>query len=181
MVERPAEVKSDHIQQFGRTVSEAVAELTLGEAAPVVARLVREEPPERTELAAQVGSAFADMKERESDHVVVGGVANLAGELAAWRAETMKRLFDALEQEAEVLRLLREASGQDELSVTIGGEHPATQSWEAALVAAPYRAGDVALGTIGVVGPTRMDYLTTISAVRAVSIRLSELIQQLGI
>jgi transcriptional regulator of heat shock response len=36
------------------------------------------------------------------------------------------------------------------------------------------------LGTIGVVGPTRMDYQTTILAVRAVALRLSELATELG-
>ena len=50
-----------------------------------------------------------------------------------------------------------------------------TSLWDAAVVAAPYRAGATPLGSIGVVGPTRMDYLTAVSAVRAVSKRLSEL------
>jgi heat-inducible transcriptional repressor len=181
MIERPVQLQSERIQDLGRRISEEVADLTLAETDPVIARLAREESPDVAPLLSQVQVAFGDMQEGESDHVVVGGVANLAGELALWRAETMRRLFDALEQEAEVLRLLRDTSLQEELSVTIGDEHPATGSWEAALVAAPYRAGDVALGTIGVVGPTRMDYLTTISAVRAVAGRLSELVEQLGI
>ena len=123
----------------------------------------------------------ADIEEHASEeHVFVGGVGNLAGELVLWRVETMRRLFDALEHEADVLRLLRGASSGEELSVTIGHEDPATRKWEASLVAAPYRAGETTLGTIGVVGPTRMDYLTTISAVRAVARRLSELAEQLG-
>ena len=84
-------------------------------------------------------------------------------------------LFDALERETEVLRLLHETSPSGDVAVTIGGEHPVTGLWDAAVVAAPYRVGEVALGMIGVVGPTRMDYLTAVSAVRAVSRRLSEL------
>ena len=48
------------------------------------------------------------------------------------------------------------------------------------MLLAQSRAGETTLGTIGVVGPTRMDYLTTISAVRAVARRLSELAEKLG-
>ena len=74
-----------------------------------------------------------------------------------------------------VLRLLLEVSPADEVAVTIGAEHPATQMLEAAVVAAPYGVEGTSLGTIGVMGPTRMDYLSTMSAVRAVARRLSEL------
>jgi heat-inducible transcriptional repressor len=65
--------------------------------------------------------------------------------------------------------------------VTIGGEHPATRLWDAAVVAAPYGLGDHPLGAVGIVGPTRMDYLTAMSAVRAVARRLSEIATALGV
>ena len=51
--------------------------------------------------------------------------------------------------------------------------------WDASFVAAPFGVGDNALGTIGVVGPTRMDYAAAIAAVRAVADRLSEAVQAL--
>jgi heat-inducible transcriptional repressor len=63
--------------------------------------------------------------------------------------------------------------------VTIGAEHPQTGEWEASLVTAPFRAGDTTVGTIGVVGPTRMDYLSAMTSVRAVAKRLSELASEL--
>ena len=74
-----------------------------------------------------------------------------------------------------MLTLLRRASVADDLSVTIGGEHPSTGEWDAAVVAAPYRSGETPVGSIGIVGPTRMDYLTAMTTVRAVALRLSEL------
>ena len=59
--------------------------------------------------------------------------------------------------------------------VTIGTEHPTTGEWDASIVTAPFRAGDATVGTIGVVGPTRMDYLSAMASVRAVAKRLSEI------
>jgi heat-inducible transcriptional repressor len=116
-----------------------------------------------------------------SARVLVGGVANLADEAAHWRRETVRRLFEALERESELLRLLRDASAAGgDVSVTIGGEDPSTGEWEASIVAAPFRAGNSQLGTIGVVGPTAMDYYTVVASVRAVARRLSELATELG-
>jgi heat-inducible transcriptional repressor len=68
----------------------------------------------------------------------------------------------------------------EDVSVTIGAEHPTTGDWEASVVSAPFRAGDMALGTIGVVGPTAMDYVSVMASVRAVARRLTELATELG-
>ncbi len=121
--------------------------------------------------AATVGS--------RSGHVVVGGVANLADETQTWRRETLRRLFETLEREQEMVRVLQDVADDDEVRVTIGAEHPSTGDWEASIVTAPFKAGDATVGTIGIVGPTRMDYLSAMASVRAVAERLSELASEL--
>ena len=108
-----------------------------------------------------------------SAHVVVGGVANLADETQAWRRATLRRLFETLEREQELLHVLQDVTS-DDVQVTIGAEHPTTGEWEASIVTAPFKAGDATVGTIGVVGPTRMDYLSAMASVRAVAARLTE-------
>ena len=114
-----------------------------------------------------------------AQHVMIGGVANLADEAARWRRETVRRLFEALEHESEMLELLRDVTTED-VNVTIGAEHPHTGEWEASIVSAPFHAGSTALGTVGVVGPTAMDYVNVMASVRAVARRLSELATELG-
>jgi heat-inducible transcriptional repressor len=181
MVDRPDDMEPSRLEEVARRATEMVAESALGPAAARVRSLSHNAQPSEANLLATIADSLADFNERPpAEHVLVGGVGNLAGDMALWRVETMRRLFDAIEQEAEVLRLLRDASGHEELSVTIGHEDPATRQWEASVVAAPYRAGETSLGTVGVVGPTRMDYVTTMSAVRAVAKRLSDLAEQLG-
>src|SRR5918995_4518093 len=99
-----------------------------------------------------------------------------AAETQTWRRETLRRLFETLEREQEVLRVLRDVSAdREDVWVTIGAEHPATGEWDASIVTAPFSAGDATVGTIGVVGPTRMDYLSAMASVRAVAKRLSEI------
>ena len=89
-----------------------------------------------------------------------------------WAPNRYARVIEALERESEMLGLLRDVAATD-LSVTIGAEHPSTGEWNAALVAAPFGSGETPLGTIAVVGPTRMDYLSVMASVRAVARRLS--------
>jgi heat-inducible transcriptional repressor len=109
-------------------------------------------------------------------HVVIGGVSNLADEAQAWRRQTLRRLFETLEREQEMLHVLQDVTAdRDDVWVTIGGEHPTTGEWEASIVTAPFTTGEATLGTIGVVGPTRMDYLSAMASVRAVAKRLSEI------
>src|SRR5438105_7988048 len=181
MIEGPEGLSQDAAETAARRLTEQVSDHTLRQAIARAKQMARDAGPAEAGGLTLVAEAVRDMEERDdAERVLVGGVANLAGELALWRVETMRRLFDAIEHEADVLRLLRGATIQEEPSVTIGGEHPSTGEWEASVVAAPYRAGHEFLGSIGVVGPTRMDYQTTISAVRAVARRLSELAEHLG-
>jgi heat-inducible transcriptional repressor len=113
----------------------------------------------------------------EAEHVFISGVANIAAEEEFRRRDTLRQVYEALERESEVLRLLREAAAGGVVSVTIGRENRLPEMWEASMVAAPYGDGT---GTIGVVGPTRMDYAAAITAVRAVAERLSAAVEALS-
>jgi heat-inducible transcriptional repressor len=156
----------------GRTYVEAQATLL---------QMAAEGPPDEHDLMLHVAETLRQSSEpQHGSHVVVGGVSNLTDEAQLWRRETVRRLFEALERENEMLRVLQDVrEAHDELSVTIGTEHPTTGEWDASLVMAPFGAADTTLGTIGVVGPTRMDYLSAMASVRAVAKRLSELATEL--
>ena len=154
---------------------------TYGVAQVRLLQMAAEGPREEHELILDVAETLRSTGGDGQPHMVVGGVANLADEAQLWRRETVRRLFEALEREHEMLEVLKDVRVDDEqgVSVTIGGEHPATGEWEASLVTAPFRVGDDTVGTIGLVGPTRMDYVTAMASVRAVAKRLSELATEL--
>src|SRR5207244_3340325 len=144
MIERPEGAPQDAVDAIARRLTDHVTDKTLRQAIALTKQMARDVSPAEGGLLAIVGDSIRDMEEHDdTERVLIGGVSNLAGELALWRVETMRRLFDALEHEADVLRLLRDAAANAEPSVTIGGEHPSTGEWEASVVAAPYRAGDM--------------------------------------
>ena len=180
LVERPAGLSSGDLGELERTLARAIGGKGFAEAQASVLRLAAESPEPQRDVMLSVSDLFAGIQNgSRTHHIVVGGVANLADEAAHWRRETVRRLFEALERESEMLHLLRDVTA-DDVSVTIGAEHPATEEWEASIVSAPFRAGDASLGTIGVVGPTAMDYVSVMASVRAVAKRLSELATELG-
>jgi heat-inducible transcriptional repressor len=178
--ERPEDATPDAAGDASSRIG-SLSGLSLTEAAERARTLSTQAPPGQRDLLGLVAQAVEDVRMRsEEEHMLVGGVGNLAAEVVTWRLDTVRRLLEAIERESEMLTLLRRASTAGDLSVTIGGEHPSTGEWDAAFVAAPYRSGETAVGSIGIVGPTRMDYVTAITTVRAVARRLSELATALG-
>jgi heat-inducible transcriptional repressor len=155
--------------------------LTYADAQARLLQLAAEGSADEHDLMLHVAETLRTAQQGDrSAHVVVGGVANLADEAQAWRRETLRRLFETLEREQEMLQVLSDVtSARGALSVTIGAEHPTTGDLDASIVAAPFKSGDTTIGTIGVVGPTRMDYVSAMASVRAVAKRLTELATEL--
>jgi heat-inducible transcriptional repressor len=154
--------------------------LTYADAQARLLKLAVEGPREQHDLMLHVAETLRTVTQGEgAAHVVVGGVSNLADEAQAWRLQTLRRLFETLEREQDLLRVLRDVTADiEDVSVTIGTEHPSTGEWDASIITAPFRAGDATIGAIGVVGPTRMDYLSAMASVRAVAKRLSEIVTE---
>jgi heat-inducible transcriptional repressor len=180
VVDRPEGATAGSFRDADRRLAE-LRGLTYAEAQARLLRLAAESPRDQHDLILEVAETLrlASRGERAA-HVVFGGVGNLADDAQAWRLETLRRLFDTLEREQEMLKVLQDVSGdRQDVGVTIGAEHPSTGEWDASIVTAPFRAGEATIGTIGVVGPTRMDYLSAMASVRAVARRLSELATEL--
>ena len=181
VLELPPETTDEQLDRLSRGLSERGRGLTLSGARAAVAEEARAaSDPDRTILS-RVTDELASIEEPShgTDHVFLGGAANIAAEGAFQRGDSLREIFEALERETEILELLRDATTRP-LAVTIGTENPVTGMWDASVVAAPYGLGEKTLGTIGVVGPTRMDYAAAIVAVRAVAERLSEAVEALS-
>lgn len=180
MLDRPEGVQDDDLPALDRALGDRFRGKSVAEARTEALKAAATASATERALLLAAADAFGDMQTGTgAHHVLIGGVANLADEAAHWRRETVRRLFEALEHESEMLELLRDVTLPEDVNVTIGAEHPQTGEWEASIVSAPFRAGTTALGTVGVVGPTAMDYVLVMASVRAVARRLSELATEL--
>ena len=110
---------------------------------------------------------------RHGEPLYVGGASNLAAEQEAFVSTSTSGLLELLEQHVVLCALLRELLGPG-LTVRIGAENELAGLRECSLVLAPYIVEGEAVGTVGVLGPTRMDYRTAQAAVATVSRQLGQ-------
>jgi heat-inducible transcriptional repressor len=112
----------------------------------------------------------AQQRPAETDEqVYVGGASRMAAAFDA--VDTVRNVLAILEQQYVVVSLLREVL-DGSLTVSIGAELGVAPLAECALVVAPYVVEGEPAGTIGVLGPTRMNYPDAMAAVAVVSRRL---------
>lgn len=123
--------------------------------------------PDPDPLAA---AAIEALRSSSSGHeMFVGGASKLAAAFDA--VEPVRAALDLLEQQLAVISLIREVLDRGQ-RVAIGEETGLMPLSECSLVLAPYEVRGEDAGTIGVLGPTRMDYHQALSVVAVVSRRL---------
>jgi heat-inducible transcriptional repressor len=108
------------------------------------------------QAAVQAGSqAMAE----SSDQVVVSGEHNLLDvQDFGHDMNSLRRLFGVFEQKTELMRLLDVSSRAEGVRIYIGGESRVVPFEELSVVTAPYEVDGRVVGTLGVIGPTRMAY-----------------------
>jgi heat-inducible transcriptional repressor len=111
------------------------------------------------------------------DHVFIGGAASMA--LAFDAVDTIRQVLGILEEQVVVVALLRDTLNAG-LSVAIGAEHGVEPLADCSVVVAPYEVEGERMGTVGVLGPTRMRYDQALSAVNVVSRRLGRALTEGG-
>lgn len=120
------------------------------------------------------------MAVRAGQRIFRGGTANILSREHFSDIETVQEIVDALEHPMVLSGLMTAVKESTTVLVFIGQEVPIEQMRACAVIFAPYGAGDDRNGSVGVIGPTRMDYPHTIAAVEAVARRLSLLLESAG-
>ena len=131
--------------------------------------LMDELPPDLRPVGSVVIATLLELVTADpATRVVVGGVPNLT-RFGDQFETTVKPVLEALEEQVVLLRLLGEAGGSSDVTVRIGHENPYEPLQSTSVVASAYSHGDDVWASMGIVGPTRMDYPSTMASVRAVA------------
>lgn len=159
-------VPQEALVELRNAIVGAVIGRTPSEAATALGTVLDDIRPEYRPFAASIVATTLQLLAAEpTTQVVVAGVPNLAGGVFE---SNLRPLLEALEEQVVLLRLLGEAA-TDDVTVRIGQENTATGFQATSVVASGYGAAGDAAASLGVVGPTRMDYPATIASVRAVA------------
>jgi heat-inducible transcriptional repressor len=179
VVEMPRELDEEQTADLRTRLNRAVVGERLAVASVELVNLPEQfDPADRGPVAVLVAALIEAMSDHRSDErVAVGGTANLA-RFGDGFDLAIRPMLEALEEHVVLLKLLGEASSPATVTVRIGHEGPYQELASTSVVATGYGPGDEALATLGIVGPTRMDYPGTMAAVRAVARYVSRILDE---
>jgi heat-inducible transcriptional repressor len=178
VVELPEALSEDSVAELRSLLIRAAVGQRLGYASERLVGIPDEfARGQRSPVALVIAALVEAMSDHRSDErVAVGGTANLARFGDGFDA-SIKPMLEALEEHVVLLKLLGEATSST-LTVRIGHEIPLEELSSTSVVATGYGPGDEALATLGIVGPTRMDYPGTMATVRAVARYVSKILDE---
>lgn len=177
VVELASDLDDEALVRLRTRLNLAATGELLAEAAAVLQALA-EDPGTSAEVAA-VATVLRESigSHRSEERVAVGGAANLARYGASFDSD-VRPVLEALEEHVVLLKLLGAATDAGTVTVRIGAEGPYEEFATTSVVTTGYGPRDDALATLGIVGPTRMDYPGTMAAVRAVARYVSRILDE---
>lgn len=176
LVKHREDFTQDALDRMSRYLNDRFSGMSLGEMRARVTNDLRVEWANYDRMmkaAIELGSYLLD--EEESGDVYVGGRSNILDvpEFTA-NLEWMKQLLKSLEEKGNIVALLDESMKAEGLMIHIGSEIGIDEIRGISLVTSTYGNGQSSLGTVGIIGPTRMDYSQVIPLVASAADAVSE-------
>lgn len=181
LIELPVEPGDELIALLRLRANEAVGGLTVVEAAPALAGVLDRVPPADAALAGLVVSTLLEqLSANRREKLLIAGAANLVRTEEDFTGSILP-VLEAVEEQVVLLRLFSEMEAdQRGVSISIGRENESFGLGETSVLASGYSGVGSSVARLGVLGPTRMDYSSNISAVRAVARYLSRTLGESG-
>ena len=174
----PEGLSADELYSISRMLTEKLAEKPLEAVRQTFAEMLRDEADHRRLL----GEALQVIEKRleaggDASDVIVGGSANLL-EYPEYSDVNKARSFLSVLESKDTLRKLLGREGSMEISIRIGPENQVPELNDCSIVTASYRVGDHSTGTLGIIGPTRMNYNRVISVLDFMGRALSDVLAE---
>jgi len=140
---------------------------------------LRQLQSDMTSLMQAAVEAGSDALAEQNEEVVISGERNLLNvqDLSS-NMNSLRKLFDMFDQKSGLMQLLDVSSKATGVQIFIGGESQLVPMDEMSIVTAPYGVNGKIVGTLGVIGPTRMAYERVIPIVDITAKLLSNALSQ---
>ena len=162
-------------------LNRTVVGVSLESASETIESSIEQFPLELRDAVSAVARALREeVSERATERVFLEGTSNIVDEGKFADLEVVRQVIGALEHRRLLLELLAHALSTEAVSVRIGSENALEEMQFCSVVTAPYGAEGNVLGSLAVVGPTRMDYRRTMAAVHEVASSLGRMLSDLG-
>lgn len=177
VVELEFELRRPQLDRVVSMLNERLCGLTLEEIRETYATRLRDLQDDETGIVRLVLNETAQLfsEQPESRRVSFSGTQNIIAQPEFQEPDEIRRVVKLLEDESIVVQLLEDRGGKGENTavVRIGRENSSENADRYSIVTAQYHLGE-AMGTIGVIGPMRMDYPRVVALVEGMAALLSQ-------
>lgn len=178
LIELEEGIRQHDLNRFSAYLDEELEHRTLNEVRERLVEKMREEKALFAQLMDETYRASREVQEKESEKVFIGGASQIMETPEFATVEKMRSLFKAFEDKYMLLKLLDRTAAAQGIKVFIGSENPYFEMQGCSLVVGSYHAGENIVGTLGVIGPTRMQYKQVIQVVDYTSKLLTKLLAE---
>lgn len=159
ILETRSEYSPSELVEASNYINQHYAGKTLDEIHELLAREVGRLQREITELMRSAVELGGEVLNEDSDPVVISGERNLLDvKDFSSNIDRLRDLFDIFEKKSSLVHLLDATSNGEGVQIYIGGESDLVPMDQLSVVTAPYKVDGRIVGTLGVIGPTRMAY-----------------------
>jgi heat-inducible transcriptional repressor len=174
VIETEEEVPREELVRISNYLTENFGGHTLHEIRERLLRMMGEEKAQMDRvLARTLELARHGFSASGAPGVVVDGTSMLLSKPELSDLQRVRRMFEAFADKARLVKMLNQCIQGGGVRVLIGEDCELTSELDFSVVAAPYTVGERPLGTLGIVGPSRMDYETVIPLVNFLGETLS--------
>lgn len=171
----PEGLDADHLYGISRMLTEKLADKPLDAVRQTFSEMLRDTENNRRLLGEVLMVLEQKLEQEDSTDVVIGGGANLLNYPEYSDVEKAKNFFAVLESKDTIRKLVGRDGGM-EVTIRIGPENGVPELNDCSIVTACYRVGDNTSGTLGIIGPTRMNYGRVVSVLDFMGRALSEVL-----
>ena len=176
LIELDEGIRQQDLNQFSAYLVDELQHLTLTEIREHLIEKLREAKMVFPRLMEETLRASQELQEPGQEQVYIGGASRMLENPEFATVDKMRALFKAFEDKYRLLRLLDRSVAAEGIKVFIGSENPFFEMQGCSMVVSGYQAGGNVVGTLGVIGPTRMQYKQVIQVVDYTSKLLSKLL-----
>ena len=178
LIELDEGIRQQDLNQFSAYLVDELAHWTLTEIRKRLIEKLREDKLIFSRLMEETVRASQEVQDRENEMVYIGGASKMLENPDFATVEKMRALFKAFEDKYKLLKLLDRSAAASGIKVFIGSENPFFEMQGCSMVVSGYKAGANVVGTLGVIGPTRMKYKEVIQVVDYTAQLLSKLLKE---
>jgi heat-inducible transcriptional repressor len=175
VIEVEEDYSQEQLDKYSRYLDDILSGCSLPELRDTIAReMEREKNAYDSMLSQALKLGHKALSTETESEIYIDGTINIFDYPEFLEIEKMKNLFNTFEEKSCIITLLDKAISAEGVQIFIGSETKLKEMEGCSLITSPYKRGNYVIGTLGVIGPKRMEYVKVIPIVDYTATLLSE-------